>query len=146
MGPNGIRAGWRLLLFLLFFIGMSFVANKTLQHIPAFATWAKSQPTGTINATFGIATEGLTVAMLLFAVWIMSKIEKRSFADYGLPFNQAFGKRFWQGVIRVSCAFASAGSNRSYARIFSRRNGDRRHPGNQVRRVVRRVFHIRRNL
>jgi hypothetical protein len=28
----------------------------------------------------------------------MSKIEKRSFADYGLPFNQAFGKRFWQGV------------------------------------------------
>lgn len=98
MGPNGIRAGWRLLLFLLFFIGMSFVANKTLQHIPAFATWAKSQPTGTINATFGIATEGLTVAMLLFAVWIMSKIEKRSFADYGLPFNQAFGKRFWQGV------------------------------------------------
>jgi membrane protease YdiL (CAAX protease family) len=28
----------------------------------------------------------------------MTFIEKRSFADYGMPLNQAFGKRFWQGV------------------------------------------------
>ena len=98
LGPNGIRAGWRLLLFLAFFLGISSLTNKGLQHVPAFSTWAKSQPKGTITAAFGIATEGLTVALLFFLVWIMSKIEKRSFADYGLPLSQAFGRRFWQGI------------------------------------------------
>ena len=54
LGPNGIRAGWRLLLFLAFFLGISFLTNKGLEHVPAFATWAKSQPKGTITAVFGI--------------------------------------------------------------------------------------------
>ena len=35
---------------------------------------------------------------VVLAAAIMTLIEKRSFADYGLPWNQAFGKRFWQGV------------------------------------------------
>jgi uncharacterized protein len=98
LGPNGIRAGWRLLLFLAFFIGFGYLTNQGLQHIPTFVTWAKSQPKGTISAAFQIVTEGLTVVFLFLAVWIMSKIEKRSFADYGLPLSEAFGKRFWQGI------------------------------------------------
>lgn len=98
LGPNGIRAGWRLLLFLAFFLGISFLASKGLHHVSAFATWAKSQPKGTINAAFGVTSEVLSVVFLFLAAWIMSKIEKRSFADYGLPLNQAFGKRFWQGI------------------------------------------------
>jgi membrane protease YdiL (CAAX protease family) len=34
----------------------------------------------------------------LVAVIIMSWIEKRSFADFGLPLKQFLGKRFWQGA------------------------------------------------
>jgi membrane protease YdiL (CAAX protease family) len=34
----------------------------------------------------------------MLSVWVMVRIEKRSFADYGLPGNEAFGKRFWLGV------------------------------------------------
>jgi membrane protease YdiL (CAAX protease family) len=38
------------------------------------------------------------VLSLIAAAWLMTLIEKRSFADYYLPPSQAFGKRFWQGI------------------------------------------------
>jgi membrane protease YdiL (CAAX protease family) len=98
LGPNGIRAGWRLLLFLTILVAGISGANYGLRHIPAFVSWAKSQPNRTITPAFQIATEGLLVLLLFFSVWIMTKIEKRSFADYGLPSTGAFGKRFWQGI------------------------------------------------
>ena len=42
--------------------------------------------------------EGLTAVIALLTGLIMTTIEKRSFADYGLPWNAVFGKRFWQGL------------------------------------------------
>lgn len=98
LGPNGIRAGWRLLMFLAMFFAIARAVGFGLGHIPAFVSWAKSHPAGTIVATFQTATEALAVLMLCFSAWVMSKIEKRSFADYGLPLRDAFGKRFWLGV------------------------------------------------
>jgi uncharacterized protein len=48
-----------------------------------------------LAATVG---EAISVVAVIAAAAIMALIEKRSFADYGLPMNQAFGKRFWQGL------------------------------------------------
>jgi len=98
MGPHGLRAGWRLSIFAAIVFLLAQAVNFGLGHIPALAAWAKAQLGSTISATFLIAGEGLQVAALFFVVWIMTLIEKRSFADYGLPWNGAFGKRFWQGV------------------------------------------------
>jgi uncharacterized protein len=33
------------------------------------------------------------------AAWIMSRLEKRGFGEYGLPLWGAFGKLFWQGAL-----------------------------------------------
>jgi uncharacterized protein len=33
------------------------------------------------------------------AAWIMSRLEKRGFGEYGLPLRGAFGKLFWQGAL-----------------------------------------------
>jgi uncharacterized protein len=33
------------------------------------------------------------------AAWIMSRLEKRRFGEYGLPLRSAFGKLFWQGAL-----------------------------------------------
>jgi membrane protease YdiL (CAAX protease family) len=33
------------------------------------------------------------------ATWIVSRIEKRPLASYGIPPRQAFGKRFWEGCV-----------------------------------------------
>lgn len=94
MGPHGIRAGWRLLLFLAFFLAIS----RCVTLIPAIHNYAKTQDRQTMTAPGLIALEGLEVVCLLVAAALMTLIEKKSFADYYLPLNQAFGKRFWQGI------------------------------------------------
>ncbi|MGA7914306.1 MAG: CPBP family intramembrane glutamic endopeptidase [Candidatus Acidiferrales bacterium] len=96
MGPHGIRAGWRLLLFLAFFL----VISRCVTLIPPIHNYAKEQTRDrqTMTAPGLIALEGLEVVCLLVAASLMTLIEKKSFADYYLPLNQAFGKRFWQGV------------------------------------------------
>ena len=47
--------------------------------------------------------EGITASAALIAALVMTRIEKRSFAEYGLPGKSAFGTRFWLGAI---CGFA----------------------------------------
>jgi membrane protease YdiL (CAAX protease family) len=98
LGPNGIRAGWRLLIFLCIFFTLARGLNFALHRIPAVQKWVAAQPKDSFTPAGAIANEGATVLLLFCAVGIMAIIEKRSFADYGLPMNQALGKRFWQGV------------------------------------------------
>jgi uncharacterized protein len=100
IGPNGIRAGWRLLMFLFLLLAVAVVTQLTLTHIPYVTRHIpRSAPGGPAVMTPRIAifAEGLMLFCLLVAVIIMSLIEKRSFGDYGLPLGQSFGKRFWQG-------------------------------------------------
>jgi len=98
VGPNGIRAGWRVLIFAAIFIGFSLGLLKLVTFVPGFTAWARTQSQASISATFQIITEGLQAVGLLGAAWMMTKIEKRSFADYWLPFDDAFGRTFWQGI------------------------------------------------
>jgi uncharacterized protein len=98
VGPNGIRAGWRLLIFLAIFVGLFLAAQSVLARIPAVRAFLQAQPKGMLTPAGQICSEGFVVVILLISAFIMTKIEKRSFADYNLPPGEAFGKRFWQGV------------------------------------------------
>ena len=98
LGPNGIRAGWRLLIFLCIFFALGRGLNFVLHNVPPVQQWIDAQPKNSFTPATAIASEGLTVLLLFCAVGIMSVIEKHRFADYGLPMNLALGKRFWQGV------------------------------------------------
>jgi uncharacterized protein len=93
-GPNGIRAGWRLLIFIALFMAMV----RGIGLIPAVHAFAQAQDRQTMTPASLIVLEGISVLCLVVAVFLMSLIEKKVFADYYLPPNQAFGKRFWQGV------------------------------------------------
>jgi uncharacterized protein len=98
-GPNGLRAGWRLVIFFGLVAVISFGINKALHLIPSWVAWSKAQSAEPeVGPEIMLATEGLNLFLLFACVFIMSLIEKRSFADYYLPPNEAFGKRFWQGV------------------------------------------------
>ena len=93
VGPNGIRAGWRLAIF--FALDLAFVYG--IVHIPGVRSLLPSQQIFTAKGL--LFSEGLlNLLPLLLAAGVMTFIEKRSFADYGMPLNEAFGKRFWQGV------------------------------------------------
>lgn len=101
MGPSGIRSGWRILLFFAFFAAIAFVTQETLIHIPYIARRLPPQKPGQtqeITPGLGILGEGASFFCLLVAAFLMSLIEKKSFADYGLPGHGFLGKRFWQGI------------------------------------------------
>jgi membrane protease YdiL (CAAX protease family) len=92
IGPNGIRAGWRLLIFLVFLIPLGYGASLIVDRILG-PTADRATPVDGL-----ILMAPLAVALLI-ATWVMTKIEGRSFADYGLPWRHAFGKPFWQGAV-----------------------------------------------
>jgi uncharacterized protein len=98
MGPNGMRAGWRLLLFILLWFACIAAEQFTLKHIPGVDAWFKAQDPNVFTPAVAILTEGISLFALLVATAVMALIEKRTYADYYLPLNQFLGKRFWQGV------------------------------------------------
>lgn len=94
-GPHGIRAGWRLLIFIAVLTGI----GSGIRAIPPVHHLLHSLSiTNVITPGWLIAAESYLVITLLLAVGIMAVIEKRSFSDYGWPLNQAFGKLFWLGL------------------------------------------------
>ncbi len=91
LGPRGLRAGWRLLVFIA--INMLVAAGVRLV-LPASL---KQQRAWT--APFFLLDEALGFAVAWVAAAVMARLEKRSFADYGLPLRGAFGGRFWAGTL-----------------------------------------------
>jgi uncharacterized protein len=97
-GPNGLRAGWRLLIFAALLAPMFFGTGLVSDSISHRLNLTMETPAG------GFVTLGVLLIPLLLATWIMTKIEGRTFADYGLPWRRVFCAQFWQGG---AIAFAS---------------------------------------
>lgn len=98
VGPNGPRAGWRLLIFAAIFSPLFYAASAI---VDAMNRRLKADPESPLGVLILMGT--FAVAVLL-ASWLMAKIEGRSLADYGLPWRRAFCKQFWQGA---AISFAS---------------------------------------
>jgi len=98
MGPTGIRAGWRLLLFIFLWLACIKAEGFTLKHIPGVNEWFKAQDPNVFTPPVAIFSEAIMLFALLMATAVMALIEKRTYANYYLPMNQFLGKRFWQGV------------------------------------------------
>lgn len=87
LGPNGLRALWRLLIFSAI-VFASVVAIHFLRG-----------GTGQFTAKAVMIGDGLGFAVVLIATAIMGRFEGRSVADYGLPARGAFGARFFEGLL-----------------------------------------------
>jgi uncharacterized protein len=98
MGPNGMRAGWRLLLFVCIFLTCTKVEGVVIHHIHPVSAWFQAQDHTVMTAPTQIFLEGIALFALLVAAGVMALIEKRTYANYYLPMNEFLGKRFWQGV------------------------------------------------
>jgi hypothetical protein len=77
---DGVRAGWSLLIFIAIFAGLTFCINLTLRKLGV----PKPDPSADLSPLFGIIVEGGSFLLLVVVAWIMSKIERRSFAVYGM--------------------------------------------------------------
>ncbi len=93
VGPNGLRAGWRLLIFMAIAMAMSAVARMILKRFfPDALDPAQLTPMRII------VPDLLVCFILAVAAWTMSKIEGRRLGQYGLPKNEALRKNFWVGA------------------------------------------------
>ena len=89
VGREGLRAGWRFLLY----VGMwrvFLVLLRTL--VPHF------QPHGVRGIWQDLIGELEFLASAFLPALVMGAIEKRSPGDYGLPWRNDFGKAFWVGM------------------------------------------------
>jgi uncharacterized protein len=101
LGPTGIRAGWRLLLFILLLAAFQFlIFQHALPLIPGFAALAQASQAGApLTPRFELIAESAAILMVFLAAGIMSRIERRPLGTYGIPLQGAFGKLFWQGCL-----------------------------------------------
>jgi uncharacterized protein len=82
IGPDGLRAGWSLLIFIALYAAIAFTAitiAHTLHHPPPKATKGE-----TISLTSTFLGDSIPLAIALLVTWIMSRIERRPFSVYGL--------------------------------------------------------------
>lgn len=92
----GLRAGWRAGLYVALFILFLTIAQvaATLLHLSLVARNAAQLTPARL-----LAQELMLALSALGAALVMTRIEGRSFADYGLPWRGAFGRSFWRGVL-----------------------------------------------
>jgi membrane protease YdiL (CAAX protease family) len=89
---HGLRAGWRLLIFVGIFVGLGFLSDWIITKVFHPKERSFLDPIGTI---FG---ELQSLIQVLIATWIMARIERRRLLDYGIPVRTAFGGDFWVGL------------------------------------------------
>jgi membrane protease YdiL (CAAX protease family) len=105
VGPNGLRAGWRLLIFIALeavLLG-SFVLIRT-GGFQGFREARKHAAEITVTPFLMGWVEASAFLLICIATLIMGKIEHRKFSTYGLPLNLAFKKDFWIGIL---CGFSA---------------------------------------
>jgi len=92
LNDNGIRGGWRLLIYAALVAGLGFGGGIVLQQF--------IRPTrGVFSLGSSFAYEVFCFTVVFGAALIMAQIEGRSPGAYGLPLSGAFGKLFWQGCL-----------------------------------------------
>lgn len=91
VGPDGLRAGWSLLLYALFFLTLGYVAHILVVQIGGLAHDPRSPQ-------FVALEDLMSFGCAYVAALLMARLEQRPAGAYGLPLREAFRKAFWQGV------------------------------------------------
>lgn len=93
---DGLRAGWRLLIFSIFVAALDFGAELLIFQFAAPAR-------GDFSFRYQFVQEFAQFAVLFCAALVMARIEKRPAGVYGLPAQGAFKGLFWQGCLFGLC-------------------------------------------
>jgi membrane protease YdiL (CAAX protease family) len=93
VGPNGIRAGWR---FLMWLVLAQLMAKG---FVFAITHWFGYHYHEGWNRIDFLLDDAPSFLVTFAAAWVMSRIEKRRVSDYGLGRQGAFGARFWEGLL-----------------------------------------------
>ncbi|PYJ70174.1 MAG: hypothetical protein DME76_06455 [Verrucomicrobia bacterium] len=96
IGPDGLRHGWR---FLIFAAAIIFVVELVEQPAIAFLAAKLHVDRSALSAPSIIVSDGFDLVILLVVTGVFALCERRRLDSYGLPINEAFGGLFWNGVV-----------------------------------------------
>jgi membrane protease YdiL (CAAX protease family) len=103
-GPNGLRSGWRALLFAVFTLVLMFVFLVPVGILVQRGVISRNLSLTPLGVSISEVT---TLLAALLAAFLMSHIEKGTFSAYGLPLRFAFGKHFWIGTLSGFAAIST---------------------------------------
>jgi membrane protease YdiL (CAAX protease family) len=92
LGENGLRAGWRLLIYLVILLTASTAINLVLRFV--FHVEQNS-----LNGWVLVWQELGGFVVVFAAALTMSRIERRPVGLYGLPARELFAGKFWLGFL-----------------------------------------------
>jgi len=93
VGPLGVRAGWKVLLFFLIFVAIAFAFR------PIIRLEGKPTPGAPIPPDIALLHEFLGTVAMLLATYILARfIDRKPWAYFGIPLRNAFRSTFWVGA------------------------------------------------
>lgn len=92
LNQRELRSGWRLLVYVMLWLVL-------LVFVMALAQWVIGVSPGRRTAQNFLLAEVSMLLAALIAAAIMALAERRSFADYALPWRRALGGEFWLGIL-----------------------------------------------
>jgi membrane protease YdiL (CAAX protease family) len=101
-GAEGLRAGWSVLIFAALFAAFLFTA-RTVGQIVHPPTHHASSPSDTFSLGYMLINESVPLLGVLLITWIMSKIERRPQAVYGLGSRPKLSNLFAGLAWGVTC-------------------------------------------
>ena len=109
-GPNGIRAGGRVLIFLAIVAGLAAAVNLVIWLVLHFWLHRPLQirTASSLTPALAILSDGAILALTSIAALIMARIEHRKWGQYGLPLRLAFRKDFWIGTLTGFLAISAS--------------------------------------
>jgi membrane protease YdiL (CAAX protease family) len=99
LNGNQLRAGCKFLAFAVAMASLLLALQAVIAKTPATRTLLQQAQSGTLSAPFVLIADTMALLVLLLVSGFAAKAEKRSFAVFGLPWQNAFGSRFWQGAL-----------------------------------------------
>jgi membrane protease YdiL (CAAX protease family) len=97
LGPDGIRAGWRLVIFYAIIMALFAGLFGILALMHPGGRRARSS-VSQLTPSLLLITEGTIFVFTAVATSVMARIEHRRFSQYGLPLASLLGKAFWKGT------------------------------------------------
>jgi CAAX protease family protein len=92
IGENGLRSGWRLLIY-------TAIVALGSGGITLAVVRIAGPPTASPGPWGLLVQEVIAFALAFGTAWIMSRFERRPVAVYGLPANEMFRSKFWLGCL-----------------------------------------------
>jgi membrane protease YdiL (CAAX protease family) len=105
LGKNGLRQGWRFILFAAAIILLVHFLEE-----PALGFLArKLQLDNALSATNLLVSDLVDLVIVLIITGVAARLERRQIDSYGLPLNQAFTGLFWNGALLGSLTIVFVG-------------------------------------